>query len=116
MEAADSIRRRSRTRPTKRLNPIIPNRPTEEQSAPPVPTLVVAPEVVQERVTDADRIQIAAKVWALLEFDDLARAQAAIDWSRDAGARLFAFVRSHQGVGRWVALATLLALLYLWAS
>jgi hypothetical protein len=98
------------------MNPIIPNQPADEQPAPPAPTFVVVPEVVQERVAEADRIQIAAKVWAFLKFDDLTRAQAAIDWSKDAGARLMAFVRSHQDLGRWLGLAALLGLLYLWAS
>jgi hypothetical protein len=96
------------------LNPIIPERPADEQPAPPSPGFVVAPEVVAERTAESERIQIAAKVWALITFQDLTHRQAAIDWSRDASARLTALVRSHQRAVERLFIAGLLGWLYLW--
>ncbi|MGH2372447.1 MAG: hypothetical protein ACREOC_18165 [Gemmatimonadales bacterium] len=100
------------------MNPIIPERPAEQQPAPPSPGFVIQPEVVQERTAEAQReaehIEIAAKVWALITFQDLTRAQAAIDWSRDVGARVMAFVRTHQTMVEWFFIVALLGWLYLW--
>jgi|SRR5882724_293157 len=98
------------------MNPIIPERPRQEQPAPPAPTFVVMPEVVQEQTAAAERIEIAAKIWALLKFQDLTRAQAAIDWSKDVSARLMALVRTHQEAAEWIFLALSLGFFLLWAG
>ena len=98
------------------MNPIIPERATEQQPPAPAPTFVVVPEVVQERTQEAERIEIAAKVWAFLKFEDLTRAQAAIDWSKDVGARLMAFVRLHHKQVEWVLWAVSLGFIFLWAG
>lgn len=101
-----------------RMTPIVPERPSEQQPAPATPGFVILPETGQERTAEeqreAERVQVAAKVWALLAFERLTRIQAAIDWSRDAGARLMAVVRSYQAEAEWLLIAALLGWLYLW--
>ena len=100
------------------MNPIVPERPSEQLPTPATPGFVIIPEAAQERTAEeqreAERVQVAAKIWALLTFERLTRVQAAIDWSRDAGARLMAVVRSHQAEAEWLLLAALLGWLYLW--
>jgi hypothetical protein len=95
------------------MNPIVPERPQAEQPRPAVPpTWVVLPPVVEERSVEQqaalEETRREARVWARVAIERLSRAQAAIDWSKDAGAQIMAEVRANQEWVNWLLLAVFL--------
>jgi hypothetical protein len=95
------------------LNPSIPERREAEQPDPsPTPGWVVLGQAAEEqtaeqRAAQAD-VERVARVWARVTIERLSRAQAAIDWSKDAGTQLMAAVRSNQELLNWLLLAAIL--------